>query len=75
MSDNHHLGQNHCMTGEVDHTYQLSRDIGQLFQNKNYSDVTLVVENVEFSAHKVILAARSEYFRFVFNSCILSEVF
>lgn len=63
MSDNHHLGPNPKLTGEVDHTHLLSKDIGQLYQNKEYSDVTLVVEGVEFHAHKVILAARSEYFR------------
>ncbi|KAG1654457.1 BTB/POZ domain-containing protein 9 [Nymphon striatum] len=63
MSDNRHLGQNHSSTSELDHTSQLSRDIGQLFLNKQYSDVILVVEDIEFSAHKVILAARSEYFR------------
>jgi len=31
--------------------------------NDEYSDVTLVVESNRFNAHKVILAARSEYFR------------
>lgn len=41
----------------------LSVIIGKLFYNTDYSDVTLVVDGVEFRAHKVILAARSEYFR------------
>ena len=31
--------------------------------NDEYSDVTLIVEKHTFSGHKVILAARSDYFR------------
>jgi len=49
--------------GEVQHIHYLSEHIGALFLNDEYSDVTLVVENHRFHAHKVILAARSEYFR------------
>ena len=33
---------------------------------EDYSDVILLVENVRFPAHKVILAARSDYFRCAF---------
>merc|ERR1711971_559 len=49
--------------GEVQHIHFLSEHIGGLFLNDEYSDVTLVVESNRFNAHKVILAARSEYFR------------
>jgi len=49
--------------GEVQHIHYLSEHIGALFLNDEYSDVTLVVEHHRFHAHKVILAARSEYFR------------
>jgi len=49
--------------GEVQHIHFLSEHIGALFLNDEYSDVTLVVESNRFNAHKVILAARSEYFR------------
>merc|ERR1712012_366743 len=49
--------------GEVQHIHFLSEHIGALYLNDEYSDVTLVVENHRFHAHKVILAARSEYFR------------
>jgi BTB/POZ domain-containing protein 9 len=42
---------------------QLSKDIGNLFNNTDYCDLKLIVEGVEFKAHRIILAARSEYFR------------
>ena len=48
---------------QVQHIHFLSEHIGALYLNDEYSDVTLVVENHRFHAHKVILAARSEYFR------------
>lgn len=48
---------------QVQHIHFLSEHIGGLFLNDEYSDVTLVVESNRFNAHKVILAARSEYFR------------
>ena len=48
---------------QVQHIHFLSEHIGALYLNDEYSDVTLVVENHRFYAHKVILAARSEYFR------------
>ena len=41
----------------------MSEHIGALYLNDEYSDVTLIVEKQPFSAHKVILAARSDYFR------------
>lgn len=37
--------------------------MAQLCQSSNYSDVTFIVENEKIPAHRVILAARSEYFR------------
>ena len=49
---------------QVQHIHYLSEHIGALFLNDEYSDVTLVVEHHRFHAHKVILAARSEYFRY-----------
>lgn len=48
---------------QVNHIRELSADVGKLFYNPDYSDVKLIVQGVEFSAHKIILAARSEYFR------------
>lgn len=37
--------------------------MSQLCLNSEYSDVTFVVEGVKLPAHKIILAARSSYFR------------
>ena len=51
------------LLGDVVHVNQLSDNIGALFMQDGYSDITLVVEEQRFVAHKVILAARSEYFR------------
>lgn len=62
MSDTHHLGANQRL-GEVEHASFLSEHIGALYLNDEYSDVTLVVEGHQFHGHRVILAARSEYFR------------
>lgn len=52
-------------SGMIDHVSSLSSNLGELVENSEYSDITLVVEERRFQAHKVILAARSEYFRFV----------
>ncbi|ELU08603.1 hypothetical protein CAPTEDRAFT_220698 [Capitella teleta] len=65
MCDHHHLRpqtSSHA-SGDVEHVNFLSEDIGALFLQDNYSDITLVVEEKKFPVHKVILAARSEYFR------------
>jgi len=49
---------------EVDHVANLSDDLkNTLFLSPEYADVHLVVEGVKFPAHKIILAARSDYFR------------
>ncbi|XP_045185511.2 BTB/POZ domain-containing protein 9-like [Mercenaria mercenaria] len=50
-------------SGLIDHVSSLSNNLGELIENSEYSDITLVVEDRRFQAHKVILAARSEYFR------------
>lgn len=51
------------VTRDVEHIEQLSDNIGALFMQESYSDITLMVDNQRFPAHKVILATRSEYFR------------
>ncbi|VDM72809.1 unnamed protein product [Strongylus vulgaris] len=50
-------------SGEIDHTAFLSDNIGSLFLNTDFSDVIFVVDGEKFPAHKVLLAARSDYFR------------
>ncbi|KAK6755506.1 hypothetical protein RB195_014088 [Necator americanus] len=50
-------------SGEIDHTGYLSDNIGSLFLNTDFSDVIFIVDGEKFPAHKVLLAARSEYFR------------
>ncbi|CAD6227476.1 GSCOCG00001163001-RA-CDS [Cotesia congregata] len=48
---------------EVVHTNQLSENIGSLYLSDDYCDVTLIVGGQRFNGHKLILAARSQYFR------------
>ncbi|XP_043487969.1 BTB/POZ domain-containing protein 9 [Polistes fuscatus] len=59
------MSSHHCLTssGEVEHTNLLSEDIGALHLSNNYTDVTLIVSGQRFNGHKIILAARSQYFR------------
>lgn len=44
-------------------TGRFSDQMAQLCMNSDYSDVTFIVEDQKLYAHRVILAARSEYFR------------
>ncbi|XP_039294308.1 BTB/POZ domain-containing protein 9 [Nilaparvata lugens] len=62
MSSNHHMGAT-TPNGEIEHMNFLSEHIGALYLNDAYSDIVLKVDDTRFHAHKVILAARSEYFR------------
>jgi len=66
MCDHHQLSlaqRPSSCHGEVGHVAHLSEDIGGLFMGQSYSDVTLLIDKTRFHAHKVILAARSQYFR------------
>ncbi|CAL7945813.1 unnamed protein product [Xylocopa violacea] len=65
MSSNHELNISieHPLSGDIDHISTLSEDIGALYLSDDYSDVTLIVGGQRFNSHKIILAARSEYFR------------
>lgn len=49
--------------GEVHQVQDLSDQLAKLCLSDDYSDITLVVGSQRLPAHKVILAARSEYFR------------
>lgn len=60
MSSHHHLNSS---SGEINHIHFVSEDIGSLYLSEEYADVTIVVAGQKFRSHKLILAARSEYFR------------
>lgn len=60
MSSHHHLNSS---SGEINHIHFVSEDIGSLYVSEEYADVTIVVAGQKFRSHKLILAARSEYFR------------
>lgn len=60
MSSHHRLNPS---SGDIEHINHLSEDIGALYLSDDYSDVTLIVGGQRFNAHKIILAARSQYFR------------
>ncbi|XP_026286758.1 BTB/POZ domain-containing protein 9 [Frankliniella occidentalis] len=62
MSSHHHMGRT-APNGEIEHTTFLSEHIGALYLNDEYSDVVVSVDGHRFHGHKVILAARSDYFR------------
>lgn len=49
--------------GEIELTQKFSEQLSQLCLNNAYSDVTFIIEDQKLPAHRVILAARSEYFR------------
>ncbi|KAH8869238.1 BTB/POZ domain-containing protein 9 [Schistosoma japonicum] len=51
---------------EINHSAEIIPCISQLYRNEAFSDVTLVVQNTHFPAHRAILAARSDYFRALF---------
>lgn len=52
---------------QVHDYYALSKDLEQLIENCAFSDVILVVSNIEFPAHKSILALRSSVFHAMFT--------
>lgn len=65
MSSHHELNVSieHPISGDINHINTLSEDIGALYLSNDYSDVTLIVGGQRFNSHKIILAARSQYFR------------
>ncbi|XP_008838266.1 BTB/POZ domain-containing protein 9 isoform X1 [Nannospalax galili] len=62
MSNSHPL-RPFTAVGEIDHVHILSEHVGALLIGEEYGDVTFVVEKKRFPAHRVILAARCQYFR------------
>ncbi|KAK0040540.1 BTB/POZ domain-containing protein 9 [Biomphalaria pfeifferi] len=62
MCDHHHLRSPASM-GIVDHVSSLSENFAELVDTEAYADITLIVDGSKLRSHKVILAARSDYFR------------
>uniref|UniRef100_A0A0B6ZZR2 BTB/POZ domain-containing protein 9 n=1 Tax=Arion vulgaris TaxID=1028688 RepID=A0A0B6ZZR2_9EUPU len=62
MCDHHHL-RSPAPVGIVDHVASLSESFAELVETGDYADITLVVDGSFFRSHKVILAARSDFFR------------
>ncbi|XP_060711332.1 BTB/POZ domain-containing protein 9 [Hemiscyllium ocellatum] len=62
MSNRHQL-RPYTSIGEINHVHILSEHVGALIHREEYSDVTFLVEKKRFTAHRVILAARCQYFR------------
>ncbi|XP_069055286.1 BTB/POZ domain-containing protein 9 isoform X2 [Lepisosteus oculatus] len=62
MSNSHPL-RPLASVSEIDHVHLLSEQLGALVPGEEYSDVTFIVEEKKFPAHRVILAARCHYFR------------
>lgn len=58
MGDNQDL-----KLAKIDHVELLSSQSGLLYFSKEFTDVTFVVDKEKFKAHRVMLAARSDYFR------------
>ncbi|KAG7267082.1 hypothetical protein CRUP_024448, partial [Coryphaenoides rupestris] len=71
MSNSHPL-RPLASVSEIDHIHLLSEQLGALVPGEEYSDVTFVVEEKRFPAHRVILAARCHYFRLAAAACLIN---
>ncbi len=47
---------------------QLSLDLNSMINNKEYSDLIIIINGHEFMAHKALLAVRSQVFAAMFKS-------
>ena len=76
MSDQHHGLAAAAPAGrapsEVNHVSQLSQDLAHLCRSEEFCDVVLTLEGHRFSAHRALLAARSDYFRWVARAATTS---
>ena len=62
MSSNHYELNKHFKFSNNEFI-NVANDIGRLYLQQELSDLVLIVENRRFPVHRVILAARSQYFR------------
>ena len=51
----------------LNHELKVSKNIAKLFQNEAFNDVTIVLNNGELKANKVILCATSKFFYEAFH--------
>lgn len=51
----------------------LNKDFRHLLNNKDYSDVTFLIQNKCIYAHKIILFGRVEYFRHMFSEYMMEK--
>ncbi|XP_050435404.1 BTB/POZ domain-containing protein 9-like [Adelges cooleyi] len=47
----------------IDHAQEVVTDISRLYLKDSFSDVVLLVDQERLSAHRIVLASRSDYFR------------
>jgi BTB/POZ domain-containing protein 9 len=65
MSDSGYPKRSHSLVCRFIGTFIFLIDsfLGKLYNQSDYSDIELIIESEHFYAHRIILAARSEYFR------------
>ena len=56
------------MSEKGEQLWKLSRDFGNAFSSREFSDVQIVCGGQVFECHQVVLAARSPVFRAMFQS-------
>ena len=57
------IGINFDALGEVEHFEHVSGDLLDLLKSEEHCDVTFLVDEIRIPAHRVVLAARSSYFK------------
>lgn len=61
------LQQHDIVANQIKEHETLSKDLSHFTYNRNFSDFTYFVSSMEFPVHKVILAARSKYWKDFFS--------
>ena len=57
------IGINFDALGEVEHYEHISGELFDLLKSGEYSDVTFIVQETRFPAHRIVLAARCKFFK------------
>lgn len=61
------IQQHDIVANQIKEHETLSKDLSHFAYNRNFSDFTYYVSSMEFPVHKVILAARSKYWKDFFS--------